>query len=102
MFSASILIAPGKATGVEYYDASGQVHIQPAKVVFNGIWGFNLIRLMLLSGIGRTYDPVNHTGSLGRGLTDRLLPIDFKRQRNTEMLEQTPIAQETPRAADTA
>ena len=44
----------GKATGVEYYDAAGQVHIQPAKVVFNGIWGYNLIRLMLLSGIGDT------------------------------------------------
>jgi gluconate 2-dehydrogenase alpha chain len=59
----------GKATGVEYYDSAGQVHIQPAKVVFNGIWGHNIIRLMLLSGVGVPYDPVKHTGSLGRGLT---------------------------------
>ena len=64
----------GKATGVEYYDSAGQVHAQPAKVVFNGIWGFNLIRLMLLSGIGNPYDPVKHTGSLGRGLTEGYYP----------------------------
>ncbi len=59
----------GKATGVRYYDSSGKVHVQPARVVFNGLWGFNIIRSMLLSGIGVPYDPVKHTGSLGRGLT---------------------------------
>ncbi len=58
----------GKPTGVRYYDATGKVHVQPAKVVFNGLWGYNLIRTMLLSGIGQPYDPVSHTGSLGRGL----------------------------------
>ncbi len=58
----------GKATGVRYYDASGNVHVQPAKVVFNGLWGHNLIRAMLLSGMGTPYDPVAHTGSLGRGV----------------------------------
>ena len=64
----------GKATGVRYYDASGNVHIQPAKVVFNGLWGFNLIRIMLLSGIGVPYNPTNHTGSLGRGLANGYYP----------------------------
>jgi gluconate 2-dehydrogenase alpha chain len=64
----------GKATGVRYYDASGNVHVQPAKVVFNGIWGYNLIRLMLLSGMGVPYDPVAHTGSLGRGLANGYTP----------------------------
>ena len=64
----------GKATAVRYYDAAGNVHIQPARVVFNGIWGFNLVRLMLLSGIGNPYDPVKHTGSLGRGLTEGYYP----------------------------
>ena len=58
----------GKATGVTYYDSSGIVHNQPAKVVFNGLWGHNLIRAMRLSGIGNPYNPVTHTGSLGRGL----------------------------------
>ena len=64
----------GKATGVRYYDSLGKVHVQPAKVVFNGLWGFNIIRLMLLSGMGVTYDPVNHTGSLGRGLANGYTP----------------------------
>ena len=64
----------GKATGVRYYDSSGKVHVQPAKVVFNGIWGYNLIRLMLLSGMGVPYDPVTHTGSLGRGLANGYTP----------------------------
>ena len=64
----------GKATGVRYYDATGKVHVQPAKVVFNGLWGYNLIRSMLLSGIGTPYNPINHTGSLGRGLTNGYYP----------------------------
>ena len=64
----------GKATGVRYYDSLGQVHVQPAKVVFNGLWGFNIIRLMLLSGMGTPYDPVQHTGSLGRGLANGYTP----------------------------
>ena len=64
----------GKATGIRYYDSLGQVHVQPAKVVFNGMWGFNIVRLMLLSGMGTPYDPVNHTGSLGRGLANGYSP----------------------------
>jgi gluconate 2-dehydrogenase alpha chain len=64
----------GKATGVSYYDSSGRVHVQPAKVVFNGLWGYNIVRLMLLSGIGNAYDPVKHTGSVGRGLTEGYSP----------------------------
>jgi gluconate 2-dehydrogenase alpha chain len=58
-----------RVTGVRYYDAEGNVNVQPAKVVFNGIWGFNLVRLMLLSGVGRPYDPVAVAGSLGRAPT---------------------------------
>jgi gluconate 2-dehydrogenase alpha chain len=54
-------------TGARYYDASGNVHLQPAKVFYNGIWGLNLVRLMLLSGIGTPYNPSTVTGSLGRG-----------------------------------
>ncbi len=63
-----------RATGVRYVDAQGKVHVQPAKVVFNGIWGYNIVRLMLLSGIGKPYNPVTATGSLGRGLTDGYAP----------------------------
>lgn len=64
----------GKATGVRYYDPQGNVNVQPAKVVFNGLWGYNIIRLMLLSGIGTPYDPIQQTGSLGRGLSEGYYP----------------------------
>ena len=58
------------ATGVRYYDASGNIHVQPAKVVYNALWGFNLIRMMMTSGIGTNYNPVTQTGSLGRAPTE--------------------------------
>jgi gluconate 2-dehydrogenase alpha chain len=57
----------GKVTAARYYDAQGNVNVQPAKVFFNGLWGFNFIKLMLASGIGPAYDPVKITGSVGRG-----------------------------------
>lgn len=56
-----------KVTAARYLDAQGNIHVQPGKVFFNGLWGFNLIRLMLLSGIGNPYDPASIEGSLGRG-----------------------------------
>jgi gluconate 2-dehydrogenase alpha chain len=60
----------GLITAARYYDAEGNVHVQPAKVFFNGLWGFNIIRSMLLSGLGNPYDPSTVTGSLGRGITE--------------------------------
>jgi gluconate 2-dehydrogenase alpha chain len=56
-----------KVTQARYYDASGTVHIQPAKVFYNGLWGFNVPRLFFLSGMGSPYNPVTATGSMGRG-----------------------------------
>jgi len=57
----------GKVTAVRYYDEKGNVNVQPGKVFFNGLWGYNIVRLMLTSGIGDPYNPVNATGTLGRG-----------------------------------
>jgi gluconate 2-dehydrogenase alpha chain len=59
--------ATGKATAVRYYDHAGNIHVQPGKVFFNGLWGMNLYRIMALSGIGQQYNPTTRTGSLGRG-----------------------------------
>ena len=55
-----------QATGARYYDAAGNIHVQPAKVVYNGLWGFNIIRTMRLSGIGNPYNNTTFQGSLGR------------------------------------
>jgi gluconate 2-dehydrogenase alpha chain len=59
----------GKIIDVRYYDASGNVHVQPGKVFWNGLWGFNIPRLMQLSDIGQTYNPTSGSGTIGRGVT---------------------------------
>lgn len=68
----------GKVTAVRYYDQNGNINVQPGKVFFNGLWGFNIVKLMLLSGVGNPYDPVNVTGSLGRGITMGVPPLDTR------------------------
>ena len=47
--------ASGLVTAARYYDPQGNVHIQPGTVFFNGMWGYNMIRIMLLSGVGAPY-----------------------------------------------
>ncbi len=63
-----------KATAVRYWDNQGNVHVQPAKVVYNALWGFNIIRIMMMSGIGTAYNPVTVSGSLGRAVTNGYAP----------------------------
>jgi gluconate 2-dehydrogenase alpha chain len=55
-----------RATGVTYLDAAGREFEQPADLVILGAYTFNNVRLMLLSGIGRPYDPVAGKGVVGR------------------------------------
>ena len=59
----------GMVTAARYYDASGNIHVQPGTVFFDGLWGFNIPRLIQLSGISQTYNPANGTGTVGRGVT---------------------------------
>ncbi len=68
---------------VHYYDPQGNVHIQPVNAggaVFNGMWGYNMIRIMLLSGIGAPYiwnsTTTSVSGTVGRGLTNGYLPYN--------------------------
>ena len=55
-----------QATGVTYIDARGQTVEQPASIVVLATYCFNNTRLLLLSGIGKPYDPVAGTGVVGR------------------------------------
>jgi gluconate 2-dehydrogenase alpha chain len=71
----------GLVTAARYYDPQGNIHIQPVTpngVFFNGLWGYNMIRVMLLSGVGNPYvwnsNPASVTGSVGRGLTNGYSP----------------------------
>ena len=47
-------------------EAQGREVEQPAELVILASYTFNNTRLMLLSGIGKPYDPVNNTGVVGR------------------------------------
>jgi len=56
-----------RATGVTYIDvATGEERIQPAEIVVLSAWAFHNPRLMLLSGIGKPYDPATGEGTIGR------------------------------------
>ena len=55
-----------RATGVTFVDAAGQEFIQPAEMVILSAYGLHNVRLLLLSGIGKPYDPVSGEGVVGR------------------------------------
>jgi gluconate 2-dehydrogenase alpha chain len=55
-----------KATGVMYTDAAGHEFEQPAELVLVTAFALNNVRLLLLSGIGKPYDPRTGEGVTGR------------------------------------
>jgi gluconate 2-dehydrogenase alpha chain len=55
-----------RAVGVTYRDVRGAEVDQPADVVLLTSYVFNNVRLLLLSGIGRPYDPIRGEGVVGR------------------------------------
>ena len=55
-----------RAVSVTYVDARGRELEQPAELVILTSYTFNNTRLMLLSGIGKPYDPVSNQGVVGR------------------------------------
>ncbi|MEV5029163.1 GMC family oxidoreductase [Paenibacillus sp. LPE1-1-1.1] len=62
-----VLHKGGKATGVMYTDVTtGEEIIQPADIVVVTSYVFNNVRLLLMSGIGKPYDPASGTGVIGR------------------------------------
>ena len=60
------------AKGVVYRDASGDEVFQPADLVIVGTWTLNNVRLLMLSGIGKPYNPATGEGTLGRNLTHQI------------------------------
>ncbi len=58
-----------RARGVTYVDDKGDEVFQPAEVVVLGAFAINNVRLMLLSGIGKPYDPRTGEGAVGRNFT---------------------------------
>lgn len=55
-----------KATGVTYIDANGQEIEQPAALVILSAFQLHNVRLLLLSKIGKPYNPMTGEGVVGR------------------------------------
>ena len=55
-----------RAESVTYVDVTGQEYIQPADVICLNSYVLNNTKLMLVSGIGRPYDPETGEGVVGR------------------------------------
>ncbi|MBV8452477.1 MAG: GMC family oxidoreductase, partial [Deltaproteobacteria bacterium] len=58
-----------KATGVTYVDDAGREFEQPADIIFVTAYPLNNVRTLLLSGIGKPYDPRTGEGVTGRNYT---------------------------------
>ena len=65
------------AKSVTYMDASGNEYEQPGDIILLCGYGLMNVRMMLLSGIGKPYDPKS---AEGRGGAQLLLP-DRRRRR---------------------
>jgi gluconate 2-dehydrogenase alpha chain len=55
-----------RATGVTYMDARGREVFQPAELVIMGLYALHNVRTLLVSRIGRPYDPKTGEGVVGR------------------------------------
>jgi gluconate 2-dehydrogenase alpha chain len=62
-----------RATGVTYIDADGEEWVQPAEIVLLCAFQLFNVHLLLLSGIGQPYDPVQGTGVIGRNYSYQTL-----------------------------
>jgi Choline dehydrogenase and related flavoproteins len=55
-----------KAVSVTYVDNAGREFEQPADLILVTAFAVNNARMMLLSGIGKPYDPQTETGTIGK------------------------------------
>lgn len=62
-----------KATGVTYIDAQGREIEQPASLVILGAFQLHNVRLLLLSKIGKPYDPKTGEGVVGRNFAYQMM-----------------------------
>jgi gluconate 2-dehydrogenase alpha chain len=63
------------ATGVAYIDANGAEVEQPATLVILSAFQMHNVRLLLLSGIGRPYDPVTGEGLVGKNYAYQMCSV---------------------------
>ena len=61
-----------RATGVTYIDPHGKEYFQPAEMVFLTAWALNNVHMLLVSKIGKPYDPSTGQGVVGRNYAYQL------------------------------
>lgn len=64
-------------TGVTFLDSDGNTGFQPADVVCLSAYQLDNVRLLLLSKIGKTYDPGTGEGTLGRAYNYQTMSYGF-------------------------
>jgi gluconate 2-dehydrogenase alpha chain len=62
-----------RATGVTFVDTTGQEWEQPAQLVIMAAYTIFNVQLLMLSGIGKRYDPVRNEGVIGRNFTHQTI-----------------------------
>jgi gluconate 2-dehydrogenase alpha chain len=62
-----------RATGVRFVDTSGQEWEQPAQLVILAAYTIFNVQLLMLSGIGKRYDPMKNEGVIGRNFTHQTI-----------------------------
>jgi gluconate 2-dehydrogenase alpha chain len=62
-----------RATGVTFVDTSGEEWEQPADLVILAAFTVFNVQLLLMSGIGKPYDPVANQGVIGRNFTHQTI-----------------------------
>jgi gluconate 2-dehydrogenase alpha chain len=62
-----------RATGVTFVDTNGAQWEQPADLVILSAYTIFNVQLLLLSGIGKAYDPVANQGVIGRNFTHQTI-----------------------------
>ena len=62
-----------RATGVTFVDTDGNEWEQPADLVILSAFTIFNVQLLLLSKIGKPYDPVSNTGVVGRNFTHQTI-----------------------------
>ncbi|CAK9885971.1 MAG: Gluconate 2-dehydrogenase flavoprotein [Candidatus Erwinia impunctatus] len=74
-----------KATGVTYIDAQGREIEQPASLVILSSFQLNNVRLLLLSKIGKPYNPLTGEGVVGKNYAYQMnggIKLFFNQQHN--------------------
>ncbi len=65
--------ARNRATGVTYVDTSGNAWEQPADLVILAAFQLFNVQLLMLSGVGKIYDPKTGQGQIGRNFTHQTM-----------------------------